>query len=289
MRPTRQRRDTGKGDRSLPIGQPFLRWAGSKRKLLPRLLPYWGAGYDRYIEPFAGSAALFFAIQPKRALLSDINPDLITALSVIRSNPAFVYQQAQKYPANKRTFYRLRALDPSLLTPIERVARFFFLNRFCFNGLYRTDRSGRFNVPFAGQKTGNLPLWEQFSTAASLLKRSTVRCGDFERVLRSSVRAGDFVYLDPTYAVANRRVFRHRRRMSAVLDVQFTDDTISVNLRDGRVITVPLVWCPRLLEATPSQRKNWKIAGGGYGIHWPDIDEDLSTEGLLRGVPVPKS
>jgi hypothetical protein len=74
-----------------------------------------------------------------------------------------------------------------------------------------------------------------------------------------------------------------------VLDVQFTDDTISVNLRDGRVITVPLVWYPRLLEATVSQRKNWKIAGGGYGIHWRDIDEDLSTEGLLRGAPAPRT
>jgi hypothetical protein len=74
-----------------------------------------------------------------------------------------------------------------------------------------------------------------------------------------------------------------------VLDVQFTDDTISVNLRDGRVITIPLVRYPRLLEPTPSQRKNWKIAGGGYGIHWPDIDEDLSTEGLLRGAPAPKA
>ncbi len=71
-----------------------------------------------------------------------------------------------------------------------------------------------------------------------------------------------------------------------VLDVQFTDDTISVNLRDGRVITVPLVWYPRLLEATAS---NWKIAGGGYGIHWPEVDEDLSTEGLLRGAPAPKA
>jgi len=74
-----------------------------------------------------------------------------------------------------------------------------------------------------------------------------------------------------------------------VLDVQFTDDTISVNLRDGRVITVPLVWYPRLLEATPAQRKNWKVAGGGYGIHWPDIDEDLSTEGLLRGAPASRA
>jgi hypothetical protein len=74
-----------------------------------------------------------------------------------------------------------------------------------------------------------------------------------------------------------------------VLDVQFTDDTISVNMRDGRVITVPLVWYPRLLDATAQQRNNWRIAGGGYGIHWPDIDEDLSTEGLLRGAPAPKT
>jgi hypothetical protein len=74
-----------------------------------------------------------------------------------------------------------------------------------------------------------------------------------------------------------------------VLDVQYTDDALSESLRDGRVITVPLVLCPRLLNATPSQRRNWKIAGGGYGIHWPDLDEDLTTEGLLRGAPAPKA
>ncbi len=81
----------------------------------------------------------------------------------------------------------------------------------------------------------------------------------------------------------------HSSADERVLDVQFTDDAISVNLRDGRVISVPLVWYPRLHEATAAQRKNWKIAGGGYGIHWPDIDEDLSTEGLLRGAPAPKT
>jgi hypothetical protein len=74
-----------------------------------------------------------------------------------------------------------------------------------------------------------------------------------------------------------------------VLDVQSTDDTLSVSLRDGRVITVPLVWYPRLLSATSAQRGNWEIVGGGYGIHWPDLDEDLSTEGLLRGAPAPKA
>ncbi len=72
-----------------------------------------------------------------------------------------------------------------------------------------------------------------------------------------------------------------------VADVNITDDELSVRLMDGRTITVPLAWYPRLLNATPAQRKHWEIAGGGFGLHWPDVDEDLSTEGLLRGAPAP--
>jgi len=74
-----------------------------------------------------------------------------------------------------------------------------------------------------------------------------------------------------------------------VLDVTFNEDALTVSLRDGRVISVPLVWYPRLLNADPKQRSNWKVAGGGFGIHWPDLDEDLSTEGLLRGAPAPRA
>lgn len=74
-----------------------------------------------------------------------------------------------------------------------------------------------------------------------------------------------------------------------VLSVEFSDDALIVGLRDGRVISVPLAWFPRLLRATATQRNNWNVAGGGYGIHWPDLDEDLSTEGLLRGAPAPKT
>jgi hypothetical protein len=73
-----------------------------------------------------------------------------------------------------------------------------------------------------------------------------------------------------------------------VSSVSFTDESLSVALMDGRTITVPLVWYPRLLEATEAQRNHWEISGGGYGIHWPDLDEDLSTEGLLRGAPAPR-
>ncbi len=74
-----------------------------------------------------------------------------------------------------------------------------------------------------------------------------------------------------------------------VMDVRVTDDAISVDLYDGRTITVPLAWYPRLLHATPAQRANWRIAGAGYGIHWPDVDEDLSAKGLLQGVPAPRT
>jgi hypothetical protein len=73
-----------------------------------------------------------------------------------------------------------------------------------------------------------------------------------------------------------------------VKDVRFTDDVLVVDLRDGRTISVPLVWYPRLLAATPTQRANWRVAGGGFGIHWPEVDEDLSTEGLRRGTPAPR-
>ena len=73
-----------------------------------------------------------------------------------------------------------------------------------------------------------------------------------------------------------------------VAGVSFTDDSLSVSLKDGRTISVPLAWYPRLLHASPEQLRNWKVAGGGYGIHWPDLDEDLSTEGLLRGAPAPR-
>jgi len=90
---------------------------------------------------------------------------------------------------------------------------------------------------------------------------------------------------------SNRRNEWGTRAVAAderVAEVSFDQDTLSVRLKDGRTISVPLAWYPRLFNATPDQRKDWRIAGGGYGIHWPQIDEDISTEGLLRGAPAPR-
>jgi len=81
---------------------------------------------------------------------------------------------------------------------------------------------------------------------------------------------------------------RHMNAGDRVRGVRFTDDVLVVDLLDGRTISVPLAWYPRLPSATPEQRANWRLAGGGFGIHWPDVDEDLSTDGLLRGAPAPR-
>jgi DNA adenine methylase len=187
---------------------PFLRWAGSKRKLLPKLIPYWGKGYDRYIEPFAGSGALFFALLPDAAVLGDINGELIEALECVRESPAEIHRLLSSMPHTKAEYYRIRSQDKNMLDSQSRATRFIYLNRFCFNGLYRTNLAGQFNVPFASSGTGGIPPLEVFLENAKRLQQAKLIHGDFDAVVRAEVKAGDFVYLDPPYAVANRRIFR---------------------------------------------------------------------------------
>ncbi|MBZ5648828.1 MAG: DNA adenine methylase [Acidobacteriia bacterium] len=140
--------------------------------MLPRLIPYWLGGHTRYFEPFAGSAALFFALAPERALLSDVNRELIDALTAIRDEPDAVFDTASAYITGKAHYYRLRNVDSRCLDTIGRAARFVYLNRYCFNGIYRTNGAGKFNVPFAPTGTGGLPDRTRFRSAARLLGRA---------------------------------------------------------------------------------------------------------------------
>ena len=187
--------------------QPFLRWAGSKRQLVPRLASYWPGDSTRYFEPFAGSACFFFAIQPKEAILGDINADLIRTYCTVRDHPSLVAAELEQIAVNKDTYYRLRHVCPEAMSTTAAAARFIYLNRFCFNGLYRTNAAGAFNVPFASSGTGKLPSLSHLQDCAELLMRAQLRCNDFEATLQL-VQQGDFVYLDPPYAVSTRRVFR---------------------------------------------------------------------------------
>ncbi|TWA92234.1 DNA adenine methylase [Bradyrhizobium stylosanthis] len=184
-----------------------IRWAGSKRALLPILKRYWVDDRSgKYIEPFCGSACLYFDLEPSRAILGDINSELITAYKVLRKSPSKVVELLSAYPINRDYYYELRALKAETLSEIEQTARFLFLNRLCFNGIYRTNLSGQFNVPFGKPKREVQFDFDALAKASTLLKRASLQNSDFALVL-DQAQKGDFVYLDPPYAVAKRRVF----------------------------------------------------------------------------------
>ena len=154
-----------------------------------------------------GSACLFFALAPEKALLGDINSELVDTYATVRDHPLGVHNAIAKLPKGKESYYDIRSDDVSRWTATRRAARFIYLNRYCFNGLYRTNRQGAFNVPYSGARTGPLPTLADLRIVANVLKRARIRCTDFETVLKA-VKCGDFVYLDPPFAVSNRRIFR---------------------------------------------------------------------------------
>ena len=189
------------------IPKSFLRWAGSKKQLLPLLKRFWHGNHCRYIEPFAGSACLFFELQPVSGILGDVNVELIQVYEQIKANPTDVSRLLEQALKSKDEYYRLRASEPEVLGPAERAARFIYLNRYCFNGLYRTNMQGKFNVPYGGEKAGNLPSSALLMACHKALQNTTLIPGDFDKTLQCAER-GDFVYMDPPYSVASCRVFK---------------------------------------------------------------------------------
>ena len=191
------------------MAKPFLRWAGSKKRLLPQLLQHWdNKSFKGYIEPFVGSAQLYFSINPKRAILGDVNCELTNTYNQVKKNPEGLYNELAKLTKSKKKYYELREQDPNSLNEMARATRFIYLNRYCFNGLYRTNLSGKFNVPYGGDKTGNLPSLNDLLEISKYLQNAQILSGDFEHVVKSNLKKDDFVYLDPPYAVENQRVFR---------------------------------------------------------------------------------
>lgn len=236
-------------------GKTFLRWAGSKKRLIPKLLPYWNDNFKRYVEPFMGSAALFFSIEPSKAVLSDINPHLVETFCAVQNHPRAVYNRLNRLPLGEDAYYRLRQEDASLLPTLDRAARFVYLNRFCSNGLYRTNMQGKFNVPYASSKTGKLPALDDLYAAAKVLSCAQIRARDFEETLQD-VQAGDFVYMDPPYAVRNRRIFRQYGPDSfGTEDLARLAAALSDIDRSGATFLVSYAMCREALEAF----KGWHV------------------------------
>lgn len=165
--------------------------------MLSTLLAAMPEDYGRYIEPMVGSACLFFAARPRRALLGDFNEALMLTYRAIRSHPRLVSRAASSWGDDSATYYEVRSIGAESLDPIQAAARFTYLNRYSFNGVYRTNKEGRFNVP-RGRDSGSLPSEGQFYRCAVALRDAGLMTGDFEQTARLAAR-GDFVYLDPPY------------------------------------------------------------------------------------------
>ena len=187
--------------------KPLLRWAGSKRRLLPELEQFWPHDALRYVEPFAGSACLFFALQPQTALLSDTNSHLVRTYRTLSNDAAAVYARYLSLPSTKEYYYSIRRNAFTTSDDVDASAHFLYLNRNCFNGLYRTNLRGEFNVPFSDNRNGRILPKDEFLLSAKTLSRAQIECVDFEDILLNHVRYGDFVYLDPPYAIRNSRAF----------------------------------------------------------------------------------
>jgi DNA adenine methylase len=180
--------------------KPFLKWAGGKQRLLAQYAPHIPPSMrgGRYYEPFIGSAAMFFHLQRPRSTLSDRNRKLVELYQLIKEDLTSVIQALKLHRNEADYYYHIRSQDPEALTPAERAARLIYLNRTCYNGLYRENSRGLFNVPFGRYKNPTICNEEKLKAAARALKDVRLVAGDFAETVASAA-AGDLVYFDPPY------------------------------------------------------------------------------------------
>jgi len=179
---------------------PLLKWPGGKRELAPKIAEVFPDHFGKYLEPFAGGAALFFYLMPSTAILSDKNNDLMNLYEQVRDCPHALLECLAHLSNDQETYYQVRSSIPN--TTIERAARLYYLMLLSFNGIYRVNLRGRFNVPY-GHKT-HLQVVDESRVlmASQALQRAEILCLDFESAARPA-KSGDLVYFDPPYTVAH--------------------------------------------------------------------------------------
>jgi DNA adenine methylase len=192
--------------RQVYLLQPFLKWAGGKRQLLPEIRKYIPKRYNIYFEPFIGAAAVLFDLQPPTAIINDANAELINCYQMIKDKPEELIKAARKHRElnTKEYFYKLRGLDRKKefqdLAPVERAARIIYLNKTCFNGLFRVNSNGQFNVPYGDYKNPSIVDEVVIRATSRYFNEMLIQISndDFEAAVSGAER-GDFVYFDPPY------------------------------------------------------------------------------------------
>lgn len=186
---------------------PVLKWAGGKRQLINELTSRMPDTYGRYFEPFIGGGALFFHLKPDNAYISDINPELINVYQVIRNNVDELIENLKSHKNDKDYFFEIRNIDRtpeySKWSNVEKASRLIFLNRTCFNGLYRVNSKGQFNVPFGGYSNPRILDENNLRNCSKVFQNTQIENTDFSKIL-DLVTKDDFVYFDPPYLPVNK-------------------------------------------------------------------------------------
>jgi DNA adenine methylase len=179
--------------------RPILKWAGGKQQLLDALLERLPSSFGRYLEPMVGGGALFFGLAPRRAVIADSNPELINLYRTVVTDLDGIEEALEEWSTDETTYYRVRSFRFEELEPATAAARLIYLNRTCFNGLYRVNRHGQFNVPWGQYSRPKVFDRERIEAARDCLRAADIRLGDYAEILRSTAKAGDVVFLDPPY------------------------------------------------------------------------------------------
>jgi DNA adenine methylase len=243
-------------------GPSFLRWAGSKRKSLSELSAFYVDPDQHYVEPFAGSAALFFSLRPASATLGDLNGQLINALRQVRDDPLGISKAVRRMRRSSRNYY-LKREEFNQLRPFgqEAAALFIYLNRNCFNGLWRTNSVGTYNVPYGGTEMGKTPPLALFVQCAQSLRNASLRHQDFRKTL-ANIDKPSFIYADPPYFSATERTFvEYGKRSFGRRDLNdLIDALVSLSKRGSSVVltysdsmrlkNIPKTWRQTTFEVT---------------------------------------
>jgi len=194
--------------------QPFIKWVGGKRGLLKQILPFIPNEFENYFEPFLGGGALFFELysngllKNKKIYLSDINSELINTYNIVKSSPNRLISNLEIYKKehSKEFYYKIRELDRqkdyNLLSDLDKATRFIYLNKTCFNGLYRVNKKGYFNTPIGSYKNPNIVDIDTILLASEALENSIISNQPFNMILETTAK-NDFVYFDPPYYPLN--------------------------------------------------------------------------------------
>jgi DNA adenine methylase len=186
-----------------PTPAPFVKWAGGKRQILSVIKANLPENFERYLEVFLGGGAVFFNLTSKFSAINDINRELINAYRTIKSDVDGMIKELRKHQKNntKKYFYRIRKKSPKDMTKVERAARFIYLNKTCFNGLYRENSKGLFNVPFGKYSNPNICDESNLRAVSRYLNSTGVKIESlpYNKFILKHAQPGDFIYLDPPY------------------------------------------------------------------------------------------